>query len=267
MRMTLSVLVLASLVAVAPSAPLPDERAATDRTINLLGPRPIEEGSLLFVVTHRARQSVGERTGHDFFGLDAGGVKIGLGLRWSPVGNLDVGVFRVNGTAEIFDSVEWDVRSLVFGQEHVGVTLGLRAGVSWFVQRDLEDASGAFGQVILGRTFGRLGLTAGVLSHTDSSGDRKASTDDDWTVAAFVAGEVRLAPGLTLAAEVVPPLGGYHEAHPTTSLGVKVYTHGHTFSLVLSTTQYGSADGVITGAWRTWDEPIVGFAITRDIHL
>lgn len=37
--------------------------------------------------------------------------------------------------------------------------------------------------------------------------------------------------------------------------------------LVASNTQYVSADGMVADAWRDWDEPIIGFNITRELSL
>lgn len=243
------------------------DMAQSDRAVNLMCARPIDRGAFLFVVSHRARQSLTDHAGRDFAGLDAGGLKIGLGMRWGAFSGLDAGVFRLNGTAEIFDTVEFDLRVRVLSRKHHGIDVALRPGVSWFVQPDRGDASGVFGQLLATRTQGRrLILGAGLLYHADSSGDRKATSDDDESMALQVLAELRLSPKLAVSVETAPHLSGYGEDKPATSFALKAFTYGHTFSLVLSNTQYIGADGVVSGAWREWDTPIVGFTITRDIH-
>ncbi|MCU0610733.1 MAG: DUF5777 family beta-barrel protein [Candidatus Eisenbacteria bacterium] len=244
-----------------------DDMSRSDRSVNALTATPIDPGTFLFVVTHRARQSLTDHAGRDFLGLDAGGLKIGLGLRWGVINGLDAGVFRLNGTAEIFDTVEFDLRSRLLSQEAHGLDVALRPGITWFIQPDQGDASGLFAQLLATRQLGhRATVGAGLLYHQDSSGDRKATMDDDESVALLAHGEFRLTPKLAVAVEAAPNLGGYGENKPSTSIALKVFTYGHTFSLVVSNTQYIGADGIVTGAWREWDEPIIGFTITRDIE-
>jgi hypothetical protein len=244
-----------------------DVAAVSDRAVNLLMARPIEPGTFLFVVTHRARQSLTDHAGRDFLGLDAGGLKIGLGLRWGALDGLDVGVFRLNGTAEIFDTVEFDLRYRLFSQERLGIEVALRPGVSWFVQPNQEDASGFFGQLLTSRQLGRrVALGAGLLYHGESSGDRKTTADDEQSMALQALAEIRLSPKIAFCAEIAPTIGGYGEDKPAASMAFKAFTYGHTFSLVVSNTQYIGADGVVGGAWREWDEPIIGFSITRVIE-
>lgn len=244
-----------------------DDMAQTDRAVNLLLARPVGAGDLLFAVTHRARQSLTDHSGRDFLGLDAGGLKIGLGLRWGALPNLDVGVFRLNGTAEVFDTVELDLRYCMLRQEKHGIDVALRPGISWFIQPDRGDASGLFGQLIATRQIGRLTLDGGVLYHSDSSGDRKALADDDASLAFAVSAELRLSPKLAVCVETAPTLSGYGEAKPATSVAIKAFTYGHTFGIVVSNTQYIAADGVVAGSWRDWDRPILGFTVTRDIEF
>lgn len=239
-----------------------------ERAVNALTAQTVRRNAILFVIMHRARQSFAEEGNGDFLGLDAGGLKVGLGLRYGVLDNADVGVLRLNGTAEVFDTYEFDARYRVLDQSEHLLDAALRAGLSWFVHPDADDASGAFGQLLASRRFGRRVTTgAGLLYHADSSGDRKSSGDDDGSLALQGSLEVKLTPKLACVVEVGANINGYGEDRPVASASIKAFTYGHTFSLVVSNTQYVGADGIVANAWRDWDEPIIGFNITRELEL
>jgi hypothetical protein len=220
------------------------------------------------VVTHRARKTFTEDTADDYLGLDAGGLKVGLGLRYGVLPFLDVGLYRVNGTAEIFDTYEFDLKVQLLKQEQHFVDLAVRPGASWFRQPGMDDASGFFGQLLASRTCRRrLTLGAGLLYHSDSSSAIKSTDDDDESLAAQALVEFRLTPAIAWNLEMASNLSGYGESRPALSTSFKVLTHRHTFALVISNTQYGAADGIVTNAWREWDDLIFGFNITREIQL
>lgn len=244
----------------------PDLWPRDDRWINLSQGRTIRPGAWLFTVTHRAWESLDEEPGDHGLGLDSGSLKVGLGVRYSPWERLDLGLQRTNGTAEVFDTYEMDARFQLLDQVDQGIDLALRGGVSWFAQPDTEDASGAFGQLLLSRDLGhRIRLGGGLLFHADSSSDLKSTEDDEesWGVAA--AGELWLHPRLAWLVESAWNVSGYGEEEPALATSLKLRTHRHTFSVVLSNTQYTGADGLPTGAWREPDDLLIGFNITREI--
>jgi hypothetical protein len=239
-----------------------------DRAVNALTAQTVRKNAILFVIMHRARQSFAEEGRGDFLGLDAGGLKVGLGLRYGILDNADLGVLRLNGTAEVFDTYELDARYRVLDRRRHLLDLALRAGLSWFAHPGAGDASGVFAQLLGGQKFGRrLTAGAGLLYHADSSGDRKSTDDDDGSLALQGSLEVRLTGKVACVVEVGANVTGYGEDKPVTSASVKAFTHGHTFSLVVSNTQYVGADGIVANAWRDWDEPIIGFNITRELEL
>jgi hypothetical protein len=245
-----------------------DEFAVPDRIINVLTPDPIGRGNLHLTIIHRARQSVTENAGRDYLGLDAGGLKIGIGLRYGLRDRADVGLFRLNGTAETFDTYEFDVRLRLLGGTTTPVTVALRPGFTWFAQPEEEDASGFFGQLLLERKFGKhLSCAAGVLYHSESSGDRKSAGDDEDSMALHGGFSIRLRPRFSLDGEVTSTVSGYGEDDPAVSMALRLFTYGHTFSLVVTNTQYISADGIVGNAWRPVDEPVIGFNITRLFEL
>jgi len=241
-----------------------DEFALPDRFINILTPNPVQQRNLHLTIIHRARQSFTENAGRDYLGLDAGGLKIGIGLRYGLFDMADVGFFRINGTAESFDTYEYDLRIRLMDETTAPVTVALRPGFTWFAQPEAEDASGFFGQLLIERTFGKhLSIAGGVLYHSESSGDRKSAGDDEESMALHGGFSIRLRPRFSLDGEVTSTVSGYGEDDPAVSIAIRMFTYGHTFSLVVTNTQYVSADGIVGNAWRPMDEPVIGFNITR----
>lgn len=239
-----------------------------ERGINVMSARTLRGKSLLFTIDHRARQSVDDKTLDDFLGLDAGGLKIGLGLRYGLRDNLEVGFLRLNGTAEIFDVYEFDFKYGLLNQSTAGLDLAFRGGVTWFAQKNAEDASGALFQLLVGRSFaGGFRLNTGLLYHSESSNDLKSTLDDDYSLALPVSAEIPLTNKLKMELESVFNVSGYGSPHPVCAFGLKYLTYRHTFMINLSNTQYISADGIVSGSGRGGDDIIFGFTITREFNL
>lgn len=237
--------------------------ATPDRGFAVLLPRAVPKGAFLFALDHRAHEPVTEEPARDLLGFDAGGLKIFLGLRYGLLDGLDLGVERLNGNPELYDVYGFDARWTVSRESRHFLDLCVTGGLTWFEQMDAKDAVGYSGRVQAGRTlFRAVYLSAGVLAHSNSSHGRKASTDPDYSVSVpAYAGWVVL-PDLTLAAEAVLPVAGYSAGWASWTVGPKFMTHGHTFALLLSTTQYTTTDGLASGSDRT-GRPVFGFSITR----
>ena len=62
-------------------------------------------------------------------------------------------------------------------------------------------------------------------------------------------------------------MAGYGEKYPAFSASLKFTTHRHTFSIILSNTQYISADGIVANSRWGLGDAIVGFMITREIKF
>jgi len=156
-----------------------------DRAVNQLTARPVRAGAMVFVVDHRTRQSFltgKEELWHDYLGLDAGGLKIGLGLRFGILDDLDMGLYRLNGTSEVFDSYELDARYRILDQAGYGLDLAVRAGITAFVHPGDIYAVGYLGQLMLDRVFSdQLLVGVSAMVHTDSSNDVKSVDDTNWS--------------------------------------------------------------------------------------
>lgn len=239
-----------------------------DRGVNLLTPRTLRKNSFLIVIEHRTRKEANKESFDDFLGYDAGGLKIGLGLRYGLLDNLETGIYRLNGTLEAFDVYEYDLKFRLLKENSRCPGLALRSGVTWYSQKGAEDASGFFSQLLLGKTvLRRLTLGTGLLYHSESSNDLKSNLDRNFSVAVPAQLELRLNSRFALEFETASNIIGYHAAHPIITGGLKILTNRHTFSIIISNNQYMSADGIVANAGRVMNKPIVGFTITREINL
>ncbi len=245
--------------------------ARVDRAVNQFTARPIRAGALVFVVDHRTRQSFlagKEALWRDYFGLDAGGLKIGLGLRFGILDDLDVGLYRLNGTSEVFDSYELDARYRILDQPGYGLDLAVRAGVTAFVHPGDIYAAGYLGQLMLDRVFSdELLVGLSVMFHSDSSNDVKSVDDTEWSLGLGAQIEWRFLDWLAWDLEVGVNLAGYGSDWPALATSIKILSHRHTFSIVFSNTQYMGADGQVANTWRGFDDLILGFQITREWNL
>ncbi len=237
-----------------------------DRAISLLAGNTIPEKNFLFIVEHRNREPVDEEPFHDLLGFDGGGLKIGLGMRYGFLDNLDAGVYRSNGTNESFDTYEFDVRWRLLVQNQHGIDLAIRPGFSIFTQKEEDDGSGVFAQLLASRTWGRRCFAGtGILYHSESSGAVKKNTDDEHSVAVSAFMDFFLFSWLTWNVESACSVNGYGADHPIISSSFKIFTYGHTFSIVFSNSQYTTADGIVSNSERGFGDTVIGFAITRTI--
>jgi hypothetical protein len=244
----------------------PQQFPVLDRFTSVFSATALRRGSVLLDFDHRVRQPLSDEPLHDFLGFDAGGLKIGIGFRYGIIANADIGLYRLNGTVEIFDTYEFDARYQLLHERTHGLSLALRGGVSWFVQPDIEDASGGFFQLLVDKTFAhRVRFGTGLLYHSESSGPDKATGDEAHSLAIPGMLALRLFPSLALVVETVSAVDGYYAAHPMVSIALKKITHGHTFSLLVSNSQYTSADGIITNSDTDFGDAAIGFTITREL--
>lgn len=240
--------------------------ARVDRALNLLTATPARKGHFLFIVDHRNRETIDDEPFHNLLGFDSGGLKIGLGLRYGLLEDLDIGVYRVNGTAEAFDVYDMDFRYRLLNQKEHFVDLAIRPGASLFTHQGEDDALEFFGQLLISRTFfDRLLVGTGLLYHSDSSNEIKTNKDDDESLAVQGLMEFRICPTLALDVEMSANVSGYGSDNPQVRAGLKLFTHRHTFAVVLSNTQYMSAGGVVSNTDHDLGDAVLGFTITREL--
>ena len=241
------------------------------RILGLPTARPVRKGGWDMVIDHRSGKAIWDKTGdhpfanmaNNFLGFD-GPMSVGLGVRYGVIDNLDVGAYRTFASFGT-DTYEFDARFLALHQEDAGVDVAVRAGLSWFSQPNIEDATGYFGQLLVTRLlFNRLLLTGAALYHSNSTNSSKYNEDKKYSVAGAGGAELRLAALVALDAEVVACTSGYCSKNPAFSGGVKFFTNRHTFALVCGNTAYLTSDWYVTNTDTKWKALVIGFNITRE---
>jgi hypothetical protein len=244
--------------------------ARIERAVNVMTASTIRKHSFLFTIDHRTWQALEEDSFQDFLGFDAGNLKIGLGLRYGILDNLEVGVLRSNGTfpRHRSDTYDFDGKYQLFHQDRQYIDGAVRGGITWLSTEDDEDSAGFFFQFLATRVISeRLRLGTGFLYHSDSYNDDKLEIDDDYSVAIPLLVEVRLTRRMALSGELVPNVAGYREDHPVFAISIKFITHRHSFAIVFSNNQHFTPDGIVTNTNRDFDDMIMGFTITRELHI
>jgi Membrane bound beta barrel domain (DUF5777) len=239
-----------------------------DRSVNVMTAHTVRKNAFLIVIDHRLREAFDESPFHDLLGFDAGGLKIGLGLRFGIFDNLDLGVYRLNGSVEVFDVYEFDTRYRILSQNTFPFDLAVRGGVTLFSQASSDDASGGFAQFLLTRQIQqRFTVGSGLLYHSNSSNDQKSLIDREHSVAIPLFVGIRITPRMMWEIETVANVSGYGSERPVFSSSVKFITHRHSFALLVTNTQYITADGIVSNTPYGFKDLTIGFFITREIQI
>jgi len=242
----------------------------TDRVINVPTTLTARKGALVLTVDHRAHASFisGEDAWFDYLGLDAGNLKMGLGLRYGIFDFLDAGFYRLSNGTDLFDVYQFDTKLHLLRQQYHYINAAIVIGGTWFVQKDAKDASGFFGQILLDRRLWKcLLFGAGFAFHTDSSGETKVVESPDPSAAVLGYLEWRPIPRFSLNAEIAANVAGFGADYPVFGFAARVLTHRHSFSLVVANSQYMSADGIVANSRRGFKELVFGFQIVREFNL
>jgi len=240
-----------------------ESHVCPDRVFALFLPQVIPLKSLLLTIEHRGSSPAFDHPFRDFLGLDNGGLKIGLGLRYSPLEHLDVGFRRANNVYELWDTYEFDGRYQFLEETAQVVDAAVITGFTWFYQYNAPDASGLYLCGIFGKSFlDQFYASTGIMVHSYSTYMYKDSTADASSIAIPLSFTFSTQVGLSLNGEMFIPAAGYSAGKAGYAAGVKYATWHHSFSLLFSNTPYTTFDGVVTGSHK-WDKPILAFLITR----
>ena len=247
-----------------------DDVPVTDRVINVPTSATVRRGTLVLTVDHRAHKTFisGEDAWFDYLGLDAGSLKIGFGLRYGITSYIDAGFYRLSNGTDLFDVYEFDTKLRLMKQKHQYVNVSLKLGGTWFCQKDAKDAGGFYGQLIIDRRlFKSLLFGTGFAFHTDSSNDKKVLADKKPSAAVFGYIEWRPVTKFSLNGEIAANVAGFSSKYPVFAFSARMLTYRHTFSIVVSNSQYMSADGIVSNSWRGFKHLVFGFQITREFNL
>lgn len=238
-----------------------------DRVLDAYTARTVRKHTFNTIISHRNYGGFLRQPFSSLFGFDKGALKVLLGVRFGILDKLDIGVVRLNGTLEKFDTYEFDLRWNILNQAKFGVDLGLRGGFDWYAQEGAKDAIGAIVEVMVGRLFAnRLYTGFNILFSSNSSGPKKSNLDASSSAAIQLAIDPRLSSGFSWPFEMTYTVAGYKLTAPVMTTGPKWVTNRHMFAIVLSNTQYITTDGIVTNSDRfNFKDWVLGFHITREL--
>lgn len=253
---------------------VPENYPRIDRAVNVMNARTTRAHALNLLVDHRTLQPVQTRPFEDWAGFDAGGLKIGLALRYGILDNLEVGALRLSNGYDVYDTYQFDVKYWALDATRVGVDVAIRAGGTWYSESRGPDSGGGFAQLIASRSLReRVWLATGLYYDSNATNENHPvlgyprATNQDYALAIPVAFELRLQTFLAWDAEAVFNVAGYHSKYPVASTAIKFITERHTFALIVSNSQYIGADGLVANTTHGIHQLIVGFTITREFDF
>jgi hypothetical protein len=219
--------------------------------------------------THRFNQSIDQGSFsdriHSLYGLDSN-ADVGIGLSYVPVRDLQLSFYRSNALDDIELAAKYDVfeqaKAIPFGA-------AIRAGGDWRTERDLNDRTSEFGQLILTRQFGKRAELSILPTYVTNAGRTVTGTT---STALFknafnvpIAAAVMVSQSMSVVGEVVPRnrdlppnmRGGYF----AWAAGLKTVIGGHFFELLLTNSNATHVDQYVTSTYQ-------GSPLHRgDLHL
>jgi Membrane bound beta barrel domain (DUF5777) len=252
----------------------PENYPRIERAVNVMNARTTRARALNFLVDHRTLQPFQTNAFQDWVGFDAGGLRIGLSLRYGILDNLEVGAERLSNGFDTYDTYQFDVKYWALNCDRFFVDVAVRAGATWYAVPQAPDSGGGFAQLIVSRSLREyLWVSSGLLYHSNATNKDRASQDplrssgQAYALAIPVALEVRLQTFLAWDAEASFNVAGYHSKYPVLSTAFKIISNRHTFALIMSNSQYITADGLVANTSLGIHDLIVGFTITREFNL
>lgn len=238
-----------------------------ERGLVVPAPRTTRKGTLSYLIEHRNRIPVDDEPFDNFLGFDGGGLKVGLGLYYGLTDNADIGLYRLNGTSESFDTYQFTCRIRWLSEKTAAFDSAILAGTSLFTVPDEDDDWGVF----LGGLFGKsltdkIYCSLGLLHHANSTAEGKTANDEEGSSAMLGSFHYRLSDRLFLVGDFSQPFEGYESVSGLWAAGLKYVTHGHSFSFIGSNSQYMGLDGLAAGTSKKDDDVLLGFAITRELR-
>jgi hypothetical protein len=252
----------------------PENYPRIERAVNVMNARTTRARALNFLVDHRTWQPFQTNSFQDWVGFDAGSLKIGLSLRYGILDNLEVGAQRLSNGPDQYDTYQFDVKYWALHAERHFVDVAARAGATWYSEAQRPDSGGGFAQLIVSRSLREyLWLSSGLYYHSNATNENRLDKNlqrpsgQAYALAIPVALEVRLQTFLAWDAEASFNVAGYHAKYPVLSTAFKIISNRHTFALIMSNSQYITADGLVANTDRGVHDLIVGFTITREFNL
>ena len=247
-----------------PTSPIP----LGDNLLSLPTSHIPSTGTWEIKFTHRFNQSVDQGNGsdriHSLFGLDSN-ADVGLGLSYAPRRDLQFSLVRSNA----LDDIELATKYVVV-QQAPAIPFGaaIRVGGDWRTEKNLEDRTSAFGQVVLSHQFGHKAEIFVMPTYVTNAGRVVTGTTSG---ALFkhvfnvpIGAAIMIKPALSIVGEVIPKnhdLPNTIHADFGWALGLKRAIGGHYFEILLTNNNATHVDQYTTSTYQ-------GAGLNRgDIHL
>ena len=236
-----------------PIAPIP----LGDTLFNLPTSHIPAEGTWELKFTHRFNQSIDQGNFsdriHSLFGLDSN-ADVGIGAAFVPRRDLEFSFYRSN----TLDDIEAAGKYIVIQQAAaIPISAALRLGVDWRTEKNLNDRTSEFAQLILSRQFGRhaevfviptIVTNAGrVVSGSSSSALFRHAEN------VLLGAAVMIRPALSVVAELYPQNHDLpHDLRGDIgwSLGLKRAIGGHYFEILLTDFNATHVDQYTTATYQ-----------------
>lgn len=212
-----------------------------------------------FRLTHRFFGILGQS---DFLGLDSG-ANVGLGFGMKIRENMDFSFLRLSINQEYVFSGKIKINNLLSCA--VGANHRSSAAVT-------QNKTGFFAQAIFSRSAFddrfSFSIVPGFAAASDAN-NTSAAENDTLALGAAASFSHRINRGyleeFELQGELVPVLSGYRLRYPTISVGIKLKTWGHVFSLLLTNVFANSPAGYLAGS--DTNNVYFGFNLVRKFNL
>jgi len=220
-----------------PIAPIP----LGDTLFNLPTSHIPAEGTWELKFTHRFNQSIDQGNAsdriHSLFGLDSN-ADVGIGAAFVPRRDLEFSFYRSN----TLDDIEFAGKYIVIQQAAaIPLSAAIRIGGDWRTEKDLNDRTSEFAQLIVSRQFGRHAEVFVIPTIVTNAGRVVSGTTSNALFRhaenVLVGAAVMLRPALSVVAEVYPQNHDLpHDLRGDIgwSLGLKRAIGGHYFEIFLT---------------------------------
>jgi hypothetical protein len=233
--------------------------------VNLPSADVPKAGTLSILFTHRFSQPLEQSDIHTLYSFDSG-ADIGIGLAYSLLDRLDIGVYR-SSKLDVYE-VDAKVHALDAGP----FSLSARVGEDWRTELGLENRSGFFGQAIAALSIGsRVRITVVPTYDSLISGTRFVSPKpfykNVFNVPAALA--IGLTRSVNVQGEIIPRNGRADSPGVGWIASIEKTVPRHRFAFTVGNTRGTTVDQYVASnfAGQSPHNYFIGFNIVRQWKL
>jgi len=215
------------------------------------------DGTWELKFTHRFNQSLDQGSlsdrVHSLFGLDSN-ADVAIGASWTVRPDFQLSLLRSNA----MDDIELAAKYVVVQQAPAfPLGIAIRGGGDWRTERDLNDRSSLFAQLILSRQLGRRAELFVIPTYATNAGRAVAGNQSQalfkhaTNVPIGIA--VLIRPALSVVAELIPKnrdLPSGLDADMAWALGLKRAIGGHYFEILLTNSNATHVDQYVSSTYQ-----------------